>query len=195
MWSRIKSNNSPSLATSDYEKREQGREPLIPPSIQLTSGLAGYGISQIVEKARGSFFGGNEDQREALVLRGVNPRYLENSYEEFAPIDKDYYYRSSVSPVTPTPQEYKNIIRKFDLDAEVEYINPQAPQEGLIVKSKFNPFDEERGDYAWVPVSNVQPMESAFEGDISPVLRELAKFGSQEGNRNRIERWVTRFSW
>tara|TARA_R110000737_G_scaffold79497_1_gene111394 strand:- start:7 stop:3873 length:3867 start_codon:yes stop_codon:yes gene_type:complete len=181
MWSRIKSNNSPSLATSDYEKREQGREPLIPPSIQLTSGLAGYGISQIVEKARGSFFGGNEDQRESLVLRGVNPRYLENSYEEFAPIDKDYYYRSSVSPITPTPQEYKNIIRKFDLDAEVEYINPQAPQEGLIVKSKFNPFDEERGDYAWVPVSNVQPMESAFEGDISPVLRELAKFGSQEG--------------
>jgi len=181
MHARIGRNRDQALASTDYEKREQSEEPLVPPAMQVSSGLLGYGLIRGAEAIRGLSFETNEAQREASVLRGVNPRYVENSYEEFAPIDSDYFYRSGVSPIFPTPTEYKNIIRKFDPEAEVELINPRNPQDGLIVKSKFNPFDEERGDYAWLPVANVQPVGDALEGDISPALRELAKFGAQEG--------------
>tara|TARA_E500000305_G_scaffold109355_1_gene114106 strand:- start:686 stop:4543 length:3858 start_codon:yes stop_codon:yes gene_type:complete len=186
MWSRIKNNKSSAgLTTSDYERREQGEEPLVPPGVAATSGVLGYAISQGAEMLRGGLFESNEDQREALILRGVNPSFVENSYEEYAPIDEDYFYRVGVSPIFSTPTEYKNIIRKFDPDAKVEYINPDIPEEGLLVKSRFNPFirgeGESAGDYAWLPVANVQPMESMLEGDISPALRELAKFGAQEG--------------
>tara|TARA_R100001510_G_C7656152_1_gene215847 strand:- start:645 stop:4514 length:3870 start_codon:yes stop_codon:yes gene_type:complete len=181
MWSRIGSNNNRALVTSDYERREQDEERLVPPVLQTMGGALGYALSEGAEMLRGAFFDSNEDQREALTLRGINPRYIENSYEEFAPIDSDYFYRIGVSPVFSTPTEYKNIIRKFDPDAQVEYINPQNPEAGLIIKSEFNPFDEERGDRAWLPVANVQPMESMLEGDVSPALRELSKFGAQEG--------------
>ena len=186
MWSRINNNKSSAgLTTSDYERREQEEEPLVPPAVAAFSGVLGYAISQGAEVLRGGLFESNEDQREALILRGVNPRFVENSYEEYAPIDEDYFYRVGVSPIFSTPTEYKNIIRKFDPDAKVEYINPDIPEEGLLVKSRFNPFirgeGESPGDYAWLPVANVQPMESMLEGDISPALRELAKFGAQEG--------------
>ena len=186
MWSRINNNKSSAgLTTSDYERREQEEEPLVPPAVAAFSGVLGYAISQGAEVLRGGLFESNEDQREALILRGVNPSFVENSYEEYAPIDEDYFYRVGVSPIFSTPTEYKNIIRKFDPDAKVEYINPDIPEEGLLVKSRFNPFirgeGESPGDYAWLPVANVQPMESMLEGDISPALRELAKFGAQEG--------------
>tara|TARA_A100001515_G_scaffold47341_1_gene37356 strand:- start:1769 stop:5590 length:3822 start_codon:yes stop_codon:yes gene_type:complete len=180
LQNRLMSNSRRNLKGFEYERREQDEKPLIPAPIQL-SGMAGYALSQGAEMLRGAFFETNEDQREALVLRGVSPRYVENSYEEVAPIDEDYFYRQGVSPVFPTPDEYKNIIRKFDPEAEVEYVDPRNPESGLIVQSKFNPFDEERGERAWLPVANVQPVEEIFEGDVSPVLRELAKFGAQEG--------------
>ena len=178
---RIQLNTQQGLKASEYQKREKDEQPLVPSSVQPALGVGGFAVSQGVEVLRNMFFESNEDQRQALVLRGVKPQFIEKSYEDFAPIDSEHFYRVSVSPVFNTPDEYMNIIRPIDPTAQVVPINPLDIQQGLLIKSKYNPTDPDTGEPAWLPVSNVQPVEGMLEGDFSPALRELAKFGVQEG--------------
>ena len=90
-----------------------------------------------------------------------------------------------------TGKEYGNVIRPFDpprLNERtgetlpvVSEVDPLDPSKGLIIKSMFNGIDEETGDYAWVPVQNLQPIQTALSGDFGPVSDEMTRLVAQEG--------------
>ena len=157
-------------------------------------------IKGVVEPVVSAFHDMNEDQRAQLQLRGVKPRYIEEYYQKYNPLPKEYLTRVAQSPTFPTPNEYLNIIKPYDpvvtdeatgeTYPNVIEIAPGKPEEGLLIQSKFNPIDEETGKPAWLPVEAVQPVEMAFRGmefpellfgDYEPLVDELEKFGAQEG--------------
>ena len=137
------------------------------------------------------FYDSNEEQREQYLLRGINKKYLDSSYEQNIELPVEYETRLARSPTYMTGKEYGNVIRPFDpprLNERtgetlpvVSEVDPLDPSKGLIIKSMFNGIDEETGDYAWVPVQNLQPIQTAFSGDFGPVSDEMTRLVAQEG--------------
>ena len=137
------------------------------------------------------FYDSNEEQREQYLLRGINKKNLDSSYEQNIELPVEYETRLARSPTYMTGKEYRNVIRPFDpprLNERtgqtlpiVSEVDPLDPSKGLIIKSMFNKIDEETGDYAWVPVQNLQPIQTAFSGDFGPVSDEMTRLVAQEG--------------
>ena len=137
------------------------------------------------------FYDSNEEQREQYLLRGINKKYLDSSYEQNIELPVEYETRLARSPTYMTGKEYGNVIRPFDpprLNERtgetlpvISEVDPLDPSKGLIIKSMFNGIDEETGDYAWVPVQNLQPIQTAFSGDFGPVSDEMTRLVAQEG--------------
>ena len=137
------------------------------------------------------FYDSNEEQREQYLLRGINKKYLDSSYEQNIELPVEYETRLARSPTYMTGKEYGNVIRPFDpprLNERtgetlpvVSEVDPLDPSKGLIIKSMFNGIDEKTGDYAWVPVQNLQPIQTAFSGDFGPVSDEMTRLVAQEG--------------
>ena len=137
------------------------------------------------------FYDSNEEQREQYLLRGINKKYLDSSYEQNIELPVEYETRLARSPTYMTGKEYGNVIRPFDpprLNERtgetlpvVSEVDPLDPSKGLIIKSMFNGIDEETGDYAWVPVQNLQPIQTALSGDFGPVSDEMTRLVAQEG--------------
>ena len=105
---------------------------------------------------------------------------LDKSYEEIAPLPDDYYFRVGVSPIHSTENEYFNIIRNFDPTAQIFYADPSDKQAGLLIRSQFNPKDE-NGNPTILPVRSTQATSKLLAGEYEPALRALATFGAQEG--------------
>ena len=137
------------------------------------------------------FYDSNEEQREQYLLRGINKKYLDSSYEQNIELPVEYETRLARSPTYMTGKEYGNVIRPFDpprLNERtgetlpvISEVDPLDPSKGLIIKSMFNGIDEETGDYAWVPVQNLQPIQTALSGDFGPVSDEMTRLVAQEG--------------
>ena len=51
----------------------------------------------------------------------------------------------------------------------------------MTIKSIFNGVDEEIGDYRVLPVENIQPVQTALQGDFGPITDEMARFVAVEG--------------
>ena len=137
------------------------------------------------------FYDSNEEQREQYLLRGINKKYLDSSYEQNIELPVEYETRLARSPTYMTGKEYGNVIRPFDpprLNERtgetlpvISEVDPLDPSKGLIIKSMFNGIDEKTGDYAWVPVQNLQPIHTALSGDFGPVSDEMTRLVAQEG--------------
>ena len=137
------------------------------------------------------FYDSNEEQREQYLLRGISKKNLDSSYEQNIELPVEYETRLARSPTYMTGKEYGNVIRPFDpprLNERtgetlpvVSEVDPLDPSKGLIIKSMFNGIDEKTGDYAWVPVQNLQPIQTAFSGDFGPVSDEMTRLVAQEG--------------
>jgi len=137
-------------------------------------------------------FEANEKQREQYLLRGVRSENLDTSYLERFDMPVEYESRLARSPSSPTGREYTNIIAPFDppkpnrfnpketLPAVSEVV-PGDPSQGLIIKSIFNGIDEETRDYRLLPVENVQPVQTAVQGDFGPLTDEITRFVAVEG--------------
>ena len=177
------------LGTEEEYKRRDDPEAITSPAVQTMS----PGV-MLLETGREFFHDLNEDQRAQLQLRGIKPRYLENYYR--IPFRQksdslEFNKRTAQTPNHPTGSEYLNVIKPFDpvryserfgdTYPKVTQINPKDPVDGLIIQSIYNPIDEETGKPAWLPVEQVQPVESALDGNLEPFLNEMEKFAAQEG--------------
>ena len=139
---------------------------------------------------------GNEKQREQYLLRGVKSKNLDTSYlqrRQFSFDEQlDYETRLARSPTYPTGREFGYVIAPFDppkpnpfnpretLPAVSEVV-PNDPSSGLLIKSIYNGVDEDTGDYRILPVENIQPVQTALEGDFKPIRDEISRFVAVEG--------------
>ena len=139
-----------------------------------------------------TIFEANERQREQYLLRGVKSKNLDTSYLQRTDMPAEYEARLAQSPPYPTGREYANIIRPFDPPNPnrfnpketlpvVSEVVPGDPSQGLTIKSIYNGVDEETGDYRVLPVENIQPVQTAFQGDFDPIKDEIARFVAVEG--------------
>jgi len=139
-----------------------------------------------------TIFEANERQREQYLLRGVKSKNLDTSYLQRTDMPAEYETRLARSPSFPTGREYANIIRPFDPPKPnrfnpketlpvVSEVVPGDPSQGLTIKSIYNGVDEETGDYRVLPVENIQPVQTAFQGDFDPIKDEIARFVAVEG--------------
>tara|TARA_R100001463_G_scaffold16174_1_gene42046 strand:- start:1695 stop:5681 length:3987 start_codon:yes stop_codon:yes gene_type:complete len=139
---------------------------------------------------------GNEKQREQYLLRGVRSQNLDTSYlqrRQFSSAEQlDYDSRLARSPTYPTGREFGYVVAPFDPPKPnpfnpretlpvVSEVVPNDPSSGLVIKSIYNGVDEDTGDYRILPVENIQPVQTALEGDFNPVLDEMSRFVAVEG--------------
>ena len=143
--------------------------------------------------------GQREDLREDLFRAGVTEENLDNYYDMEAPfserwdylnvLGKDRFYfekpDEEVSGITPNSswrvqrwvspynlsvREFRNIIRNSDPTADVKYINPKLPEEGLLVRSP-------KTDNQWVPLD---PVSVVDQPSLAPMTDSVLNFIGQD---------------
>tara|TARA_R110000796_G_scaffold61905_1_gene143063 strand:- start:61 stop:4023 length:3963 start_codon:yes stop_codon:yes gene_type:complete len=161
---------------SDSENMESSRS--FGNFLKQTAPIGGTAIANYIVNPVSSFlFDSNEQERAELVYRGVAPEDVESYYMEGETFPAEFRARLSVSPLTMTAEEFTNVVRPFDPNAEVFQIDPRKGQvgKGLLIRSpKYT-------DNKLVRVGSVQPFEELIEGNFDPTIEFLANIGAQEG--------------
>ena len=106
--------------------------------LKQTAPIGGTAIANYIVNPVSSFlFDSNEQERAELVYRGVAPEDVESYYMEGETFPAEFRARLSVSPLTMTAEEFTNVVRPFDPNAEVFQIDPRKGQvgKGLLIRS------------------------------------------------------------
>jgi len=174
------------LTSSDYPLRKQSESDLenlessrsFGNFLKQTAPVGGTLIADyVVNPVSSLLFDSNEQERAELIYRGVDPENVESYYMEGETFPAEFRARLSVSPLTMTAEEFKNVVRPFDPDAEIFQIDPRKGQvgKGLLIRSpKYT-------NNKLVRVGSVQPFEELMEGNFDPTIEFLANIGAQEG--------------
>ena len=178
---------------SDYQKTQE-RKPLV----KRYRGPGGadtqdWGMDKSVGAPISEWLHGQrEDLRGDLFRAGVTEENLDNYYDMEAPFSErwdtisDFWNTDEeisgitpnsswrvqrwVSPYNLSVREFRNIIRNSDPTADVKYINPKLPEEGLLVRSP-------KTDNQWVPLD---PVSVVDQPSLAPMTDSVLNFIGQD---------------
>ena len=178
---------------SDYQKTQERKHPVkryMGPGGEKAQGWgmdkpAGAPVSEWLHGER-------EDLKGELFHAGVTEENLDNYYDMEAPFSERWdtisdFWNSDeeisgitpnsswrvqrwVSPYNLSVREFRNIIRNSDPTADVKYINPKLPEEGLLVRSP-------KTDNQWVPLDPVSVVE---QPSLAPMTDSFINFIGQD---------------
>ena len=166
------------LSSSQYKYRDQDSVNRLSQMLEVTAPVGGKLVSDyVVEPVSNYLYNENELQRAELVYRGVAPEDVDKYYMEGQSFPLEFYTRTSLSPLFPTANEFKNIVLPFDPEAEVFQIDPRqgGVEKGLLIRSpKYT-------NNRLVRVGSVQPFSELTEGDADAFVQEFNTILAQEG--------------